>query len=206
MIITEEQKTYGCGVATGKGFIDLLNPKFDQINLDDMVTNLSRTYRWRGAVPFTVNQHEALTWLLVERWGGNIETQLEAFTHDGHEYVTTDIPAPFKDGLWFKGRDGSLNRVCYIQENIQYCIREVIGLDASKVDFDLVRRADLFSRDMEYAHWFMAQDTQMTDAYPDYNMGDMRFALDSIVILCNYDAEAYGFDLGNLRNRLNRGN
>lgn len=205
MIITEEQKTYGCGVATGKGFIDLLNPKFDQINLDDMVTNLSRTYRWRGAVPFTVNQHQALAGLLVERWGGNIETQLEAFTHDGHEYVTTDIPAPFKDGLWFKGRDGSLNRVRYIQENIQYCIREVIGLDASKVDFDLVHRADLFSRDMEYMRWFMAQDTQMADAYPEYDKDDMRFALESIDRLYDYDADAYRYDLDRLCEFVKRG-
>jgi hypothetical protein len=43
--LTEEQKGYACGLSTGRGFIDLLNPTPEQIDLDDVVTNLDRTYR-----------------------------------------------------------------------------------------------------------------------------------------------------------------
>lgn len=200
MKLTEEQLNYTCGLWMGRSFVDLLNPTPEQINIDDMITNLDRTYRWKGAIPFTVNQHEALVAALAERWGSNAETQVEAMTHDGHEYVTGDIPAPFKDGLWFKGKDGSLNRVCDIQEKIQRCIREVIGLDASKVDFALVNKADLFAREMEYAYWFDSRGF-----YPDSDDFDPSiFSPDELFALVYIDNLYKCSDTWDYRQELNR--
>jgi hypothetical protein len=141
----------------GRSFVDLLNPTPEQINLDDMITNLDRTYRWKGAVPFTVNQHETLVMLIIRRWGGNWQTQFEGLIHDGHEYITGDIPTPFKDGLWFKAKDGSLNRVADVQERLQKAIRAKLGFkpeDIAAVDFELVRKADRLALETEYGYWF----------------------------------------------------
>jgi len=155
--LTEEQLNYTCGLWMGRSFVDLLNPTPEQINIDDMITNLDRTYRWRGAIPFTVNQHEALVMLIIRHWGGNWQTQFEGLIHDGHEYITGDIPAPFKDGLWFKAKDGSLNRVADMQERLQKAIRAKLGFkseDIAAVDFELVGKADRLALETEYEYWF----------------------------------------------------
>ena len=157
MKLTEEQLNYTCGLWMGRIFVDLLNPTPEQIDVDDMITNLDRTYRWKGAIPFTVNQHEALVMLIIRHWGGNWQTQFEGLIHDGHEYITGDIPAPFKDGLWFKAKDGSLNHVADMQERLQKAIRAKLGFkleDIAAVDFELVRKADRLALETEYEYWF----------------------------------------------------
>lgn len=157
MKLTEEQLNYTCGLWMGRIFVDLLNPTPEQIDVDDMITNLDRTYRWRGAIPFTVNQHEVLVMLIIRHWGGNWQTQFEGLIHDGHEYITGDIPAPFKDGLWFKAKDGSLNRVADMQERLQKAIRAKLGFkpeDIAAVDFELVGKADRLALEAEYEYWF----------------------------------------------------
>jgi hypothetical protein len=107
----------------------------------------------KGAVPFTVNQHQYVVMRLVELWGGNWQTQLEALTHDAHEYVTGDIPSPFKDRLWMETPDGDYLCAADLQERVQKAIRAKLGFkpeDIARVDFDMVRKADLFAREMEY--------------------------------------------------------
>ena len=42
---------------TGAGTIDLLNPTPEQVNVDDMLHNLSRIPRWCGAGKLSVLQH-----------------------------------------------------------------------------------------------------------------------------------------------------
>jgi len=179
--LTEEQLNYTCGLWMGRSFVDLLNPTPEQIDIDDMITNLDRTYRWKGAIPFTVNQHETLVMLIIRHWGGNWQTQFEGLIHDGHEYITGDIPTPFKDGLWFKAKDGSLNRVADMQERLQKAIRAKLGFkpeDVAAVDFELVRKADRLALEMEYEYWFVPmRNPDATD--------DERYAQHTIEGLCS---------------------
>ena len=202
--LTEKQKGYACGLCTGRGFIDLLNPTPEQINIDDMITCLDRTYRWLGTIPFTVNQHQALVFVLVKRWGGNFATQLEALIHDGHEYVTGDLASPFKDRLWMEGPDGDYLCVADVQEKVQKAIRAKLRFtleQVAAVDFELVGKADLFAREMEWEHW-QDEDTANRAGNADYDPLDVEIAHETIGNLAGYDTEGYEYDLANLRAHL----
>lgn len=83
------------------GVIDLLDPKPEQITLDDIANGLSRECRFaKQLVPFySVAQH---SWN-VSNWiglnGGTVEEQLAGLFHDASEAYIGDIPRPLKQLL-----------------------------------------------------------------------------------------------------------
>ncbi len=52
---------------TGAGEIDLLNPTPEQVNIDDMLHNLSRIPRWCGAGRLSVLQHMMHVALILQK-------------------------------------------------------------------------------------------------------------------------------------------
>ena len=82
--------------------LDLLNPKPEDIEAEDIALGLSRVARWngqtRGAHSFSVAQHS----LLVESIFHSLNPQahqkdrLAALLHDAPEYVVGDMISPFK--------------------------------------------------------------------------------------------------------------
>lgn len=86
-------------LTTGQGKFDLLNPRVEDVNTEDMLRNLSRIVRFTGASPFTVLQHSLYVGRLLRAQGESRDVILAGFVHDLHEYITGDIPAPILANL-----------------------------------------------------------------------------------------------------------
>ncbi len=133
---------------TGAGEIDLLNPTPEQVNVDDMLHNLSRIPRWCGAGRLSVLQHMMLVSLSLHDAGESRVTVLAGLTHDLHEYATGDIPAPLLTGLMYD--DGKvLHRVMDMQRYIQVAIQARLDIDLTGADMYAVQRADERARRWE---------------------------------------------------------
>ncbi len=134
---------------TGAGTIDLLNPTPEQVNVDDMLRNLSRIPRWCGAGRLSVLQHMMHVALILQKTPDvSKATTLAGLVHDLHEYATGDIPAPLLTGLTFD--DGmALWRVTDMQRHIQDAIQARLGIDLTGADMDAVQRADERARVQE---------------------------------------------------------
>ena len=162
-------------IATDAGRFDLLNPRAEDVDIDDMLRNLSRMYRWTGAGRLTVLQHQMHVALILERDGASRNTILAGMVHDLHEYVTGDIPAPLldelqvmptndaypEDGRWDAG---SLRM---IQMRIQWAINARLDIDLSNADFAAVARADTLARDQERADVFPGWLERIAALSPD---------------------------------------
>jgi 5'-deoxynucleotidase YfbR-like HD superfamily hydrolase len=82
--------------------LDLLNPKADDIEIEDIAHGLARVARWNGQTlgehAFSVAQHA----LLVEDIAASMHPdltrrwRLAALLHDAPEYVIGDLISPFK--------------------------------------------------------------------------------------------------------------
>ena len=133
---------------TGAGEIDLLNPTPEQVNVDDMLHNLSQIKRWCGAGKLSVLQHMMVVSQLLHGVGESRVTVLAGLTHDLHEYATGDIPAPLLTGLMYD--DGKvLHRVMDMQRYIQVAIQARLDIDLTGADMYAVQRADERARRWE---------------------------------------------------------
>lgn len=105
---------------TGK-LIDVIHPKIQDINIEDIAFGLSRQYRFNGVtrIPYTVAQH-SINVALVTGKG----MQLAALLHDASEAYLHDIPTPLKQNL-----------PCYLQieKNLQNIIYARFGIDQYSV-------------------------------------------------------------------------
>lgn len=81
-------------------FYDYLEPRPDQVCIEDIAHALSLTTRFGGHASrfYSVAEHSCLVRQLVIE-AGCPELGLAALLHDGHEAYTGDIPTPLKDTL-----------------------------------------------------------------------------------------------------------
>ncbi len=108
----------------------LFEPGSTDLVLDDVLIPLSRLVRWGGtAIDWTVLDHSIFVALLYERWlrqhwkvddwkkvTVNEVTQCALF-HDAHEFITGDVPRPWK-GVFVKLRETQAE----IQRNIEIAL------------------------------------------------------------------------------------
>lgn len=88
-------------VLGGKAF-DLVNPRATDVNFHHMATVLSRIARFAGHTErgsYTVAQHSVEGAGAILRDTGNRLAAAAFLLHDGHEYITTDLPTPIMDAL-----------------------------------------------------------------------------------------------------------
>lgn len=130
------------------GSVDALNPTPEQVNVGDMLHNLSHIPRWCGAGPLSVLQHMAHVARILARGGADRTTILAGLVHDLHEYVTGDIPAPLLLCLMLD-TGAELRRVTDTQRHIQTAIEQRLGVDLTGADMQTVDAADKQARDME---------------------------------------------------------
>lgn len=78
--------------------MDLLDPKSEDIDINDIVLGLSNSPRYTGQTDPTVNvaQHSVYTSQLVENEGYGAEIQMYALLHDAGEAYIGDIPRPVR--------------------------------------------------------------------------------------------------------------
>lgn len=99
------------GTGCGKQ-VDYIDPRSDQIDIDDIAVGLSRQYRGLGQDPSTVAQHSIIAAYCMFDVQKNVVplpkaacriAPLCALFHDGHETYVGDMPRPFKvafEALW----------------------------------------------------------------------------------------------------------
>lgn len=86
---------------TGKR-LDLITPRPDMIDPEDIAVGLSRLSRYSGAtfLPVTVAEHSVNVMREVETQGGDMVAQFVALMHDAHEYALGDITTPVQVALY----------------------------------------------------------------------------------------------------------
>jgi len=124
--------------------VDILNPKPDMIEFEDIVFGLSRHARYSGQtrVPYSVAEHSMYTAMLSPK-----DYKKEALFHDSAEAYIGDIPSPVKD---------LIPEYEAIEEGIRKAIFEKFGLDHSK--YEAVLEYDMKLRKKEIVTLFEEPD------------------------------------------------
>jgi len=88
------------GTITGR-MMYLLNPRADDVSLEDIAHSLSRIVRWNGHIKdgdaghtLTVAEHSLRVAARIAEAGCLPELELAALLHDAHEAYLGDIPTP----------------------------------------------------------------------------------------------------------------
>lgn len=128
-----EMETY-----TGK-YVDLLDPKPEQICLADIAVGLANTPRFGGQVSrwYSVAEHSVRVSEAVEAPG----LKLAGLLHDAHEAYTGDITAPLKRSIVVSINDG-YDPVKYIQSDLDWAIGMALGVTPLLLKDDRVKKAD----------------------------------------------------------------
>lgn len=89
-------------MSSGK-YIDLNNLKEEDLDIQDVLTALSMTYRFNGHCkderPLTVAEHSWLCYAMAEDNDEPIEVQLGCFIHDFAEAYIGDVSSPMKKAM-----------------------------------------------------------------------------------------------------------
>ena len=126
---------------TGKRAVDLLDPKPEQIDLEDIAWSLARQCRFNGhtILHYSVAEHSTLVSLILGQQKQSREVQLAGLLHDAAEAYLGDIVSPVKrclsDKAWAEldGIDRTLSRAIYSK----------FGLDPNLVGLVAILQADL---------------------------------------------------------------
>ena len=147
-------------VWTGHATVNLLAPRVEDINIDDMLRNLSRIVRFNGASCFSVMQHSLWMAEKLRNQGADDATVCFALLHDAHEYITGDIIAPILDGAYVQeGYHAMLTPISQLQTFLSACIYIALHVPKSVLDtwdYSLVWSADNKCREVEEA-WILGR-------------------------------------------------
>lgn len=136
---------------SGKIF-DPLDPKPDQIDINDIAWALSRQPRFAGHtipyIPYSVAQHSIQ--VMKELAPHGFKMQFHGLMHDAAEAYLGDIPSPIKKIPGFE------KEIKKIESEILNCIYNAFNVDppSSQEEQDLVHHADMVQRAIE-AYNFM---------------------------------------------------
>ena len=119
---------------TGKS-IDVFDPDFDSICIEDIAHGLSNNCRFAGQVKEFYSVAEHSIWM-AER--AKPEDKLEALMHDGSEAYMLDLPKPIKNSmLEYQEVEYHLMKAISIKFGFSYPINEnVKELDKMALDFE----------------------------------------------------------------------
>lgn len=129
-------------IETASGaFLDIMNPKAEDVSMDDIDFALRRIYRFGGHANYTVLQHSLSVFeICYTLYNENPSHQLRlaALLHDAAEAYIGDIPTPIKN---------LIPGIEDIEINILKAIYEHLGLsweDAqpSSIEMDVLKYAD----------------------------------------------------------------
>lgn len=124
--------------------LDLLSPRPEDIEIEDIAHGLARVARWNGQTQgthaFSVAQHSLIVTDIVAELApefGPLE-QAAALLHDAPEYVIGDLISPFKAaiGLDYKSFENRLLQAIYLRFGIAPCTPAVTAT---------IKRADSLS-------------------------------------------------------------
>lgn len=120
---------------TGR-YVDLADPKAEDIDLGDIAVHLSNICRFTGAVSrfYSVAEHSVRCAAILEKdwhWKG---MALHALFHDAHEAYTNDISTPLKRLFADQLRE--------IQDRLDMAVAERFGLQVERFEHCIIKAAD----------------------------------------------------------------
>jgi 5'-deoxynucleotidase YfbR-like HD superfamily hydrolase len=166
-------------------YIDLLDPKVEQIDHRDMGWALSRMPRYAGhtmtTLPYTVGQHSTAVAKIVQRLKDPKETGLRqsfynethfhgevahyitgtvllhSHVHDGSEAYLLDLPTPLKQLPGMKEAYGA------IEQRMMETIWQSLGLsEPDSTTRDIIKWADMYALTIEAYHLMPSRGTNWT--------------------------------------------
>lgn len=167
--------------------VDPINPKKEDISIDDIAWGLSRMPRFAGhtltQIPYNVGQHSIYVTQLVHmiitksilafndsdtkeideyiKYNGVNKILLKALLHDAAEVYTGDIPSPIK-------KVPELYPIIkQIEQKLNSAIYSAFGLDVDKdIELKIIKKADKIAQKIE-AHHFMPSRGKNWPDLPD---------------------------------------
>lgn len=115
---------------------DFLDPKPEQIRIDDIARSLAYTYRWRGQTThhISVAQHSVLVSRHVRNNGFDYQIQMQALLHDAAEAYTGDVPKPVKQHLPdFQAMELLIERAIFDRFNVSHPMSPIVRIADSHV-------------------------------------------------------------------------
>tara|TARA_R110002153_G_scaffold58217_2_gene159660 strand:+ start:2249 stop:2779 length:531 start_codon:yes stop_codon:yes gene_type:complete len=112
--------------------LTFLDPKEDQIVLEDIANSLSKNCRYCGAVNkfYSVAEHSVLIAEKVLALGGDKQEALGALMHDASEAYLSDIPRPIKPHLvGYQEMEDRLSKVIFSKFKLEPITERVLHLD-----------------------------------------------------------------------------
>lgn len=118
-----------------------LEPKVEDMHLEDIATGLAMRARWAGQLTrfYSVAEHSVRVMHLLQYWHATPATMQWGLLHDAAEAWLPDVPGPVKDFPEFAG-------YCAVEARIQQVVLLRFQLDPHAIDFAAVHAADLALR------------------------------------------------------------
>lgn len=122
--------------------LDLLQPSFTDIEIDDIAHGLARVARWNGQTigeyGFSVAQHSVLVTDLLpdELPTSRPADKLAALLHDAPEYVIGDMISPFKAAMGgsYKDIEAGLQRAIHLRFGLPAELPDELGKAIKRAD------------------------------------------------------------------------
>lgn len=93
---------------TQHGWVSLLDPKPEQIHMEDILYSLGRARRFSGHSDITVLEHSVRAYLMACHFGVEDPQILKTvLMHDAHEAFVTDMSNPMKNAMRMVSDNGS---------------------------------------------------------------------------------------------------
>ena len=136
---------------TGNGFF-VIDPKPEDVRLEDIAYGLAYTYRYGGQVePITVAEHSVLVSLIIEILWPKSKKMLAGLMHDACEAYTHDIQAPVRQFIKVDMPNGDQITWGDFERKINQTVAKALGLDTRFYTAPEVRAADLLALCLEKA-------------------------------------------------------
>lgn len=134
---------------TGNGFF-IIDPKPEDVRLEDIAYGLAHTYRYGGQVePITVAEHSVLVSLIIEILWPESNKMLAGLMHDACEAYTHNIQAPVRRFIKVDRPDGIQITWGDLERRINQAVAKSIGLDVHYYAAPEVGAADIVALCLE---------------------------------------------------------
>lgn len=172
--------------------LDLLNPKGEDIEIEDIAHGLARVARWNGQTSgphaFSVAEHSLLVTEILKKLVPTVSAawQIGSLLHDAPEYVIGDLISPFKAAIGTDYKMFELKILNAIHE--RFNIVDEMTDEAQR----WIKRADEIAAYYEAIHLagFSLDEAETYFLAPRPEEGDFENWLTSISALSVRDAEA----------------
>lgn len=152
-------------------WFDFLNPKPEQINVNDIAHSLSMQCRFVGHSSrfYSVAEH---SWHVARMLDGcSLAVQLSGLLHDASEAYITDVPSPVKQHLNnYEDLEDGIQRVIFERYGLEFPMHPAVKL-ADRAMLSIESHYLLPSRGNGWDMWRHYKRAAIQDAYRPVGMG-----------------------------------